>query len=95
MLVTVRSIKAKNRFIEAHKKSKLYSLTQCYTNPSQRKQDEFYRCLREEEADGGYSGKIIAYNTYVFTYAYKCIINNQEYLKVITKNHFYLIKIGE
>ena len=95
MVLPVRSIKAESRFIEAHNKSRFYTLTQCYCNPSQRKQDEFYMCLQEEEVDGGYCGKIIAYNNYVFTYGYKCIINNQEHLKVITKNHFYLIKIGE
>lgn len=95
MVITVNRPNAKNRFIEAYKNSSMYDLFDCYTKPSKQKRNEFYRCIEEQNADNGYNGKILSYNTFLFTYGYKVIIKNELYLKVFTKNNIYLIKIGD
>ena len=61
--------KAKH-FIRAYQNSTNFRLEDCYNNYSYAKQNAFDYCINKMNKMSGYDGRILSYNTFVFTYAF-------------------------
>ena len=62
--------KQAQHFINAYKRSDIYSLNQAYANPSTAKTRADYSCRMMMQEEGGHGYKIISYNTFQFSVAW-------------------------
>lgn len=92
----MKKINAKSKlgqyFVEAYRRSVMYTLEDAYTKPSAAKQAAFERCQRQCEAEKGDCLRIISFNYDQFTVAFRTITHE---LRVITKSHDYVIPLGD
>lgn len=82
-------------YVEAYETSTWYTLKDAYVKPSAAKQVAFKRCQQKCEAENGKYLKVISANCQLFTAAFE--VENSFgaiELRVITKEHDYLITFG-
>ena len=70
MIKLKRNTQKAKRFIKEYWTSSRYNLDDCYNNYSYAKQNAFDYCINKMQKMGGYDGRIISYNIFVFTYAF-------------------------
>ena len=57
-------------YINAYKRSSIFTLREAYAKPSTDKTNEDYSCRMMMQEEGGHGYKIIGYNCYFFTVAW-------------------------
>ena len=65
-----RNTQQARRFIKDYWTSSRYHLDDCYQNYSSAKQNAFDYCINKQNKMNGSDGRILSYNTFVFTYAF-------------------------
>ena len=65
-----RNTKKARIFIKEYWTSNRYHLDDCYNNYSYAKENAFDYCINKQNKMNGYDGRILTYNTFVFTYAF-------------------------
>ena len=80
------------RFIKEYRNSSyIWSIYDCYKNPSEDKVIAYEETRNYMESIGGKGYHIMSYNSYTFT----CGFMVKNYLYVITKNNLYKIKVED
>lgn len=83
-------------FVEAYNKSTWHTLKDAYAKPSAAKQAAFKRCQQKCEAENGGRLRVISAGPWFFTVAFEVTIAlGATGLRVITKEHDYLIIFGD
>lgn len=83
------------RYVEAYEASTWHTLKEAYRKPSAAKQATFKRCQQKCEAENGDRLRVISAGRQFFTVAFE--VENSfgaTELRVITKEHDYLITFG-
>lgn len=62
-----------------------------YDRPSSDKVKAFNECVEDKEKANGKNGVIVTHNTFVFSYAYTCYVNNIKHIIYITPIYQYVI----
>ena len=65
-----RNTQKAQRFIWEYIRSEKCNLDDCYNNYSYAKENAYDYCINKQNKMGGYDGRILTYNTFVFTYAF-------------------------
>ena len=65
-----RNTQKARRFIKDYWTSSRYNLDDCYNNYSYAKENAYDYCINKQSKMNGYDGRILSYNTFVFTYAF-------------------------
>ncbi len=76
-------------------KSQKFLLRDCYTNYSTPKLCAFKYCKQQQEQYNGHRGRIIAYNTQIFTFGFLGEINGKEAFFYITPSYSRYIYLDE
>lgn len=58
------------QIIARHAKSNCYTLDDCYKSYSEYKDKAFVDCIFTTDLYNGFNGKIISYNSHIFTYGF-------------------------
>ena len=83
-------------FIEAYEASTWHTLKEAYRKPSTAKQAAFKRCQQKCEAENGDRLKVISAGIQYFTVAFEVTTTiGATELRVITREHDYLITFGD
>lgn len=83
-------------FVEAYNNSTKHTLKDAYVKPSAAKQAAFKRCLQKCEAENGDRLKVISAGPQFFTVAFEVTTTlGATELRVITREHDYLITFGD
>ena len=95
MTILSANSKRGQQFVEAYDKSTKHTLKDAYTKPSKAKQEAFKRCQAVCERENGDRLRVISAGRQFFTVAFE-VQNSQgaTELRVITKEHDYLITFG-
>ena len=88
-----KSSKKAHRFYHQYLHSSIVDIYQAYANPSITKVNQFSYLEDMAEQDDGSTPYILSFNTYQFTVGYKIYRDGKWWLKVITKEHIYLIEL--
>lgn len=96
----MKRISAKSKlgrhFVNAYKRSWMFTLEEAYTKPSAAKQAAFERCQQICEAENGRLFKIISFNCQAFTVAFEVVTAlGAIELRVITRRNDYIIYFGD
>lgn len=70
-------------------------LADCYSNWSTAKEEAYDHCIRKEIEYCGYNGRIIGYNSNIFTFGFIGEINGKEAFFYITPSYERYIFINE
>ena len=70
MIKLKRNTQKAKLFIKDYWTSTRYNLDDCYNNYSYAKQNAYNYCINKMQKMNGYDGRILTYNTFVFTYAF-------------------------
>lgn len=90
------SSKLGQRYVEAYEASTWHTLKDAYAKPSAAKQAAFKRCLQKCEAENGDRLRVISAGLQFFTVAFEVTTAlGATGLRVITKEHDYLIIFGD
>lgn len=81
------------RFYHQYLHSNIVDIYQAYAKPSVTKVNQFRYLEDMAEQDDGSIPRILSYNTYQFTVGYRIYRDGKWWLKVITKEHIYLIEL--
>ena len=88
--------KAEKRIIENYNNSaSATELWKVYATVSQAKRNAFEYCKRKQYEYAGIDGRIVSFNTFIFTFAFKTTIKGEKYLYYITPSKETLIKLEE
>lgn len=75
------------------RRSWITELREAYGRCSWAKINAFEYCRNLESSCRAYNGRIVSYNTCMFTYGFTCEIDGQAWFVYITKDHDYAIKM--
>ena len=70
MIKLKRNTQKARIFIKEYWTSNRYNLDDCYNTYSYAKENAYDYCINKMNKMNGYDGRILSYNTFVFTYAF-------------------------